>query len=160
MGLCRPYWTLEAIFVCVVEFTRIQQGKKKLRRGVKHSVTDILKSFLSYHQNEVFQLPVRDNSKIQFSKSKKNPSVKCLTHFQTIGLDKHKIRGKFVNSHNILFHKFLWGRISQLEDDILVKASRCPFSFGEILKSETVRKSNLSPPFRKQRQNFLKQWGC
>ena len=58
MGLCRPYWTLEAIFVCVVEFTRIQQGKKKLRRGVKHSVTDILKSFLSYHWNEVFQLPV------------------------------------------------------------------------------------------------------
>ena len=50
MGLCRPYWTLEAIFVCVVEFTRIQQDKKKTeKRG---------KTLSHRHIKELSQLPL------------------------------------------------------------------------------------------------------
>ena len=49
MGLCQPYWTLEAIFVCVVEFTRIQQGKKTEKRG---------KTLSHRHIKELSQLPL------------------------------------------------------------------------------------------------------
>ena len=44
----------------------------------------------------------------------------------TMGLDKHKIRGKFVNSHNILSFR-REESLNRTTDDILVKK----YSFGE-----------------------------